>query len=216
MSERYLLLIRHGETDDNKRRVFQGHGGGPLNAIGHDQADAIGERLKDTPVRAIIASDVVRTRETALAIAKHHPHLEVSYDPLLREVDVGAWQGLGQESIEHAFPEEWAAWRRGIDVRRGGGETYGETAERAFTSLCAHTQADRTEAGGIFVFVSHAGTIRSLTAKMLGGKMERFAPVFNTALTVLEDSEERGIRLLLWNDVQHLKMGDPVSFLRAP
>jgi broad specificity phosphatase PhoE len=209
MSERYYLLVRHGETDDNKKRVFQGHGGSPLNEVGLAQAAAIGERLAATPIQSIIASDLERTRETAAAIGKHHPHLSIIHDARLREVDVGAWQGLGQTEIENAFPQEWAAWRKGIDVQRGGGETYRETAERAHRSVTEHFKKDP----GVYVLVAHAGTIRALAAKLLNAPMERFAPVHNTALTVLEDSEERGLRLLLWNDVTHLNLGDPIRFL---
>lgn len=209
MTERLLLFVRHGETDDNKRRVFQGHGGGPLNDLGKAQADAIGTRLRNVDIAAILASDVVRTRETAAAIAQHHPHLTVLPDMRLREVDVGAWQGLGQEEIERAFPDEWEAWRRGIDVRRGGGETYAETGARAAEAVNAHTTGKR----GVFVVVAHAGTIRAVAARFLAAPLERFAPVHNTALTVLEETAERGMRLILWNDIRHLDLGDPVDFL---
>jgi broad specificity phosphatase PhoE len=206
---RIFLFVRHGETDDNKNRVFQGHGGGALNTEGKSQARAIGERLRNAHIDAIFASDVVRTRETAEAIVRHHPSLTVQTDERLREVDVGAWQGLGQDEIETQFPSEWAAWRKGIDVRRGGGETYADTAIRAEAGIVAHTK-DRT---GTFVVVSHAGTIRAVVARMIGAPLERFAPVHNTALTVVEDTTERGMRLVLWNDVRHLDLGDPVGFL---
>jgi broad specificity phosphatase PhoE len=206
---RVLLWVRHGETDDNARKVFQGHGGGPLNDLGRKQADAIGERLKGLAIRKIIASDVVRTRETAAAIARFHERTPFEVDARLREVDVGAWQGLGQAEIEQEFPDEWKAWREGIDVRRGGGETYKETAVRAIAALEAHAAE-----AGVYVLVSHAGTIRGTVAEVMSVAIDQFAPVQNTALTALQSlADSKRFRLLLWNDVTHLNLRDPVQFL---
>ena len=61
----------------------------------------------------------------------------------LRELDLGTWQGLTGQQARERFPDEHAAWRSGADVRRGGGETYAEAAERASACLLEHLPALR-------------------------------------------------------------------------
>src|SRR5690349_6865123 len=121
-----LLLARHGETDDNARLIFQGQGGGSLNARGRAQAERLAARLVSS-LDVIVSSDLTRARETAEEVARA-THVEIVFDQKIREVDVGAWTGLAYEEVERRFPEEWAAWRAGLDVPRGGGETYAALA----------------------------------------------------------------------------------------
>jgi broad specificity phosphatase PhoE len=203
-----FLLVRHGETADNHNQVFQGHGGGPLNEVGLAQAKRVGERLATVHLDAIYASDLTRAAETAQAIADHHS-IAVAIDPLLREVDVGAWQGKRREALEAEFPEEWAAWRRGEDIRRGGGETYAEAGARAH-KLAADIA--RPELEHVVVLVSHAGTLRALATRLVEAPLDAFAPVRNTAVSCVEWRGEGLARLAFWNDTNHL--ADPLSLLR--
>ena len=55
-------------------------------------------------------------------------------DKRLREIDVGGWSGLTLDEVKAAFPQEYADWINGNreQLRRGGGETYGEVGARAF------------------------------------------------------------------------------------
>src|SRR5580693_3655695 len=127
MPRTQLLLVRHGETDDNRNQIFQGQLGCGLNALGRDQAARLGVRLAAGVVRpvALCTSDLDRARETA-EILGAALGLAPTLDPDLREVYLGAWQGLTHDEIAARFPDEHAAWRAGRDVRRGGGETYAE------------------------------------------------------------------------------------------
>ena len=60
-----LLLTRHGETDWNRERRWQGHAQTSLNATGRDQAQALARELADDPPDAVYSSDLPRSRETA-------------------------------------------------------------------------------------------------------------------------------------------------------
>src|SRR5579862_9961834 len=82
-----LLLVRHGETDWNAERRWQGHADVPLNARGRDQSETLAEQLGGEDIDAIYSSDLSRARDTALAVARRL-HLSVVVDPDLREVDV--------------------------------------------------------------------------------------------------------------------------------
>lgn len=198
-----FLLARHGETADNAKRIFQGQGGSGLNRLGHAQAGRLAERLRLAPPDAIVASDLERAVQTAQAVGAACG-LPVERDRALREVDVGAWQGKGYDEVRTLFPEEHAAWDRGLDVRRGGGETYGELALRVDGAIAA--LAER-HAGQRVLVVSHGGAIKSWIARILGVSsdgLRALAPVANTGLTTVERDAQGRHRLHTWNDVAHL------------
>lgn len=197
-----FYLARHGQTDDNARRVFQGQGGRGLNALGREQARRLGERLAKSGIAAIASSDLERALETARIVGEV-VGVEPTIDPRLREVDVGSWTGKGQEEIERLHPEEWAAWSVGLDVRRGGGETYAELAARIDGCLAS---LDIPDVSAPVLVVSHGGSIRSWCSRVCdperGSSLEA---VRNTALALIERVEPGVHRLCSWNDVAHLE-----------
>jgi len=126
------------EALDGRPDRVEGHTGGLAEGDGREyvldvvqaaQAQRLAERMKRSPPTAIFASDLERAAETARYIGEACG-LPVTLDPALREVDVGLWTGKGYEEVHALYPEEWAAWDSGLDVRRGGGETYAELAAR--------------------------------------------------------------------------------------
>lgn len=217
----HLYLVRHGETADNARRIFQGQGGSGLNRLGRAQAARLAERMKHLPLATttegvlhgwariarrpsvIVSSDLDRAVETA-TIVGGAIGVEVRTDVRLREVDVGTWTGKSYDEVERLFPEEWAAWDAGLDVRRGGGETYGELAARVGAAL-SHL-ASRHDGTRVLV-VSHGGAIKSFISKILGvtgDGMRVLAGVTNAGVTIVE-SDARRFRLHTWNDSSHLE-----------
>ena len=92
-----LLLARHGETDWNRERRWQGHADQPLNEAGRTQARELAETLADRSIDAIYASDLIRAHETARIIAERLG-LPVATNELLREVDVGDWAELSDRA----------------------------------------------------------------------------------------------------------------------
>jgi probable phosphoglycerate mutase len=89
-----LLLIRHAVNDFVNTGTLAGRlAGVHLNDEGIAQAEALGRRLADVPLRRIYSSPMERTMETAAAIVKHHPLLQVQRREEIGEVDYGDWQG---------------------------------------------------------------------------------------------------------------------------
>lgn len=200
-----ILLVRHGETDDNKNRVFQGQKGSGLNALGRAQAEKLAARLASVKITRVFASDLQRARETAEILSAPHA-LPVTTLVALREVDVGAWSGLPYDVVRERFPEEYAAWGAGLDVRRGGGETYAELGERMMTALTTIAHEVGTS-DGLALAVSHGGAIRSVMHAVLGhGSHARaLAAADNTSVTLLEhEDQERLFRVAVYNDTSHL------------
>jgi probable phosphoglycerate mutase len=204
-----LLLIRHGETDDNHNRIFQGQGGEGLNARGREQAKRLATRMsapQRVHLHALYCSDLARARETA-EILGEALGLSPIEEPAVREVDLGAWQGLDDDEVALRFPNEWDAWRNGRDIKRGGGETYAELQARVAGALERIIDKHRGQAVGV---VSHGAAIKVFVAHVLGLPLSRlrfFMAATNTALNLFE-IDERGAKLVIWNDAAHLR--DPI------
>jgi broad specificity phosphatase PhoE len=158
-----LLLARHGETDWNRERRFQGHADPPLNDAGREQARILAENLADEGIDAIYTSDLRRARETAEILAARSGSEVVALREL-REIDVGDWQGLTWPEIEARHPDGAARWGRdghGWD----GGETYDQLRERIVAAL--HVIAERHPGQRVLV-VGHGGTVRATRAFVEG------------------------------------------------
>jgi broad specificity phosphatase PhoE len=158
-----LVLVRHGETDWNRERRFQGHADQPLNDTGREQARVLARTLSSERIDAVYSSDLLRARETAEILAAGLGTEVVALQEL-REIDVGEWQGLTWPEIESRFPEGLVAWRE-----RGYGWDQGETYERlgervvgALTRIAASHPAQRV------LVVGHGGTVRVTRAHAAG------------------------------------------------
>jgi len=89
-----LTLIRHGQSMWNASGQAQGQSIVPLSEIGHRQAGCVARSVGgDGTIQALYSSDLTRCRQTMEPIAAALG-LAVCYDARLREIDVGAWQGL--------------------------------------------------------------------------------------------------------------------------
>ena len=192
---RRLLLLRHGRTAWNAEGRVQGQLDPPLDDLGARQSRAAAAAVAALRPDVLLSSDLLRARAGAKQVSEL-TGLPVRSDPGLREVWVGAWQGLTRDEAHCAFPAEYAAWQRGEDIRRGGGETYAEVGARAASVIL--TAADELPDLGLAVAVTHGGTIRALTGVLLElppAQWWRLAAIGNCCWTVLAEGR-RGWRLI--------------------
>lgn len=84
-----IILIRHGETEDNRKGVIYGKADRGLSDIGKEQARQAALLLKDEPIDCIYSSDLQRCIETAKLIAQYHPRITPITTTLLREISGG-------------------------------------------------------------------------------------------------------------------------------
>lgn len=192
------MLWRHGQTAWNVERRFQGSTDIELTGTGVAQARRAARLLAAMKPDAIVASDLRRAAATAAELAAL-TGLEVSSDAGLRETYAGAWQGLTHEEIIERHGEQYAAWKRGEPVRRGGGELETEVADRAAPVVLAN--AEKLPHGGTLVVVSHGGTIRTTIGRLLGlepHSWEALGGLTNCCWSVLGEGA-RGWRLLEHN-----------------
>ncbi|MFI9624678.1 histidine phosphatase family protein [Streptomyces sp. NPDC052042] len=195
---RRVVLWRHGQTAWNLEHRFQGSTDIPLTETGVGQARRAARLLASVRPHAILASDLRRAVATAAELAAI-TGMEVTYDAGLRETYAGVWQGLTHEEINALYGEEYAAWKRGEPVRRGGGELETEVADRAAPVVLEH--ADKLPDSGTLVVVSHGGTIRTTIGRLLGLEShhwEGLGGLSNCCWSVLGEGA-RGWRLLEHN-----------------
>ncbi|MFE3071711.1 histidine phosphatase family protein [Streptomyces sp. NPDC059247] len=162
---RRIVLWRHGQTSWNLERRFQGSTDIELTETGVAQARRAARLLAALEPDAIVASDLKRAAATAAELATLTGH-SVAHYSALRETYAGEWQGLTHDEIVTRYGDQYAAWKRGEPVRRGGGELESEVADRAAPVVLDH--ADKLPQDGTLVVVSHGGTIRTTIGRLLG------------------------------------------------
>lgn len=198
MTVRRVVLWRHGRTAWNALRRAQGQLDVEMDDVGRSQAREAAARLASLRPVAIVSSDLARAAATAAELTEA-TGLQAAHDPALREIDIGAWQGLTMDQYAERFPDEYRRWRAGEDVRRGGGETYAEVAERVSAAI-ERVVADLA-AGETVVLVSHGVAIRVGVCRFLGVPADRwhaFGGLSNCAWVVLEEAR-LGWRMTEWN-----------------
>lgn len=159
------MIWRHGRTAWNLERRFQGQTDIPLDEVGTAQAERSARLLASLQPDLIFSSDLQRAADTARELGRV-TGLPVSFDAGLRETYAGRWQGLTNEEIDRRYPEEVAAWRRGEQVRRGGGEFESEVADR--TVAVIERGLEKLDDGGTLVVVTHGGAARVAIGRLIG------------------------------------------------
>lgn len=138
---------------------WQGLADPTLSEKGRRQAAAAALQLGTFD--GVWASSLARAHETAAIIAELHGIGPVQIEPLLRETDVGPWQGLTTPQIEAEWPGFLA---RG--ERPDGFEPYDDAGQRMLDGLAA--VAASHPAGSEVLVVSHSGVIRSARQQVSG------------------------------------------------
>lgn len=196
-----MFVARHGETDWNRERRWQGHRGPGLNQTGEAQAAALAGRLEQIGVDIVYTSDLPRAVQTANVVAERLG-LPVEQDPAFREVDVGEWAGLTREEVAERDPEGFRRWSEG-----GAGWQDGESYEDMHARVvAAYERVCALHADARVLIVAHGGTVRALTAHAVGLGLHdrrRIDGVRNCSLTALEHRPEWN-RLVKFNDDGHL------------
>ena len=181
-----IALVRHGETDWNRDRRFQGHADVPLNSAGREQVRELADRLAGESFSVVYTSPLRRASESAELIAARLG-VDVRPSEALKEVDVGAWSGLTVHEIEDRYPEGFARW---VEWRCAGwsdGETYEQLGLRVVAGL---REIAVKHAGEQILAVTHGGPIRSAAAEALRVPLhevrDRLGPMANAAVVRID------------------------------
>jgi probable phosphoglycerate mutase len=196
-----VLLVRHGESTANARRVWQGHADYPLSERGRLEAEAAARSVARAGVDAIWASPLQRAWATAERIAAATGHA-IRVDDRLKEIDIGAASGLTHDEVVERFPERAVAMERGEPWAFPGQESPGQFSFRVFAVLDEMLALDAT-----ITAVTHGGVIQRIAAGIIGIPAERVFPfsLSNGSITeVIRDARGRLVLHRL-NDTCHIE-----------
>jgi len=167
-----LLLIRHGENDYVKTGKMAGRiPGVHLNEKGQKQAQALGEALKDIPLKAVYSSPLERAMETAQPIAESHK-LTILQEPDLMDTDIGKWQGKSVKMLR--LTKVWKIVQSAPSrFRFPEGESFPE-AQTRYVNTLERIIKKYNKPQDIVAVIFHADPIKLAVAHFLGMPLDHF------------------------------------------
>jgi len=135
MSDRLLVLVRHGQSDWNLKNLFTGWRDVDLSPQGVKEAQDAGRKLKAQGLKFDVAytSALTRAQRTLDLMLEEmgQTGIPVTKDQALNERDYGDLSGLNKDDARAKWGEEQVhIWRRSYDVAPPGGESLRDTAAR--------------------------------------------------------------------------------------
>ncbi len=196
-----LYVIRHGQTAWNADSRAQGHSDIPLDETGRLQAERLAESFAERPLERLLASDLLRCRETAEPLARLFG-LAPEWTAALRERAFGTWEGCTFTEYDQWTTE--ALERLGCaetELRPPSGESFDDVRARIEPIVEALRREDRPTA-----LVCHGGVGSVLLARLLecplpAARSFRFS---NTGVTELRRHPRGYYRIVRYNDTAHL------------
>jgi len=152
-----IVFARHGQTAPNREGLVLGRTDPELTEEGQQQAAWLAAALAAEPVTALLASPLLRTRQTADAIAEACG-LPVTLDDRLIEIDWGTWEGRSTGTLGQSDVDKWKA-DKGTAPE---GESLESLTQRVETFCTEHLD------GGLVVAVSHVSPIKAAAAWAMG------------------------------------------------
>ncbi len=157
------MLLRHGQTPMSVQKRYAGRSDPPLTEAGVQQAAAAAKRLASAGFGVIVTSPLLRTVQTAQAVAAVTGAAVVTEDGF-RETDFGAWEGLTFAEVRERWPAELSAWLADPEIAPPGGESFTDVSVRVIAALDRVLAA---RAGQTVLIVSHVTPIKTLVAAAL-------------------------------------------------
>ncbi|KAK8846607.1 hypothetical protein IAR55_005693 [Kwoniella newhampshirensis] len=222
----YILLARHGQTEDNVRGIIQGHKDTPLNDHGRLESSRLAERLRKFEIFEAHSSPLSRARETAEIVLQHHPDLTLTLADGLKERGLGSLEGRRREKGEkvpadaesvNSLAARSKAWFDSfLALHKPKGPLPSSSPFKHFRRSSHHHPTDQPVPEPIILVVSHGAWLGSFLSLVLSSAY-RFGlashvdprlPCYNTSLMVLRckwvDGKWKG-SVDDWGDIKHLE-----------
>ncbi|MBS7540422.1 2,3-bisphosphoglycerate-dependent phosphoglycerate mutase [Ancylobacter lacus] len=166
MSDRLLVLVRHGQSEWNLKNLFTGWRDPDLTPKGVEEAIAAGKRLRGEGYAfdVCFTSDLRRAQKTLDLILEQmgSSNLPIICDQALNERDYGELSGLNKDDARVKWGEEQVhVWRRSYDVPPPGGESLKDTVARALPYYVKEI-LPRVLRGERVLVAAHGNSLRAL------------------------------------------------------
>ncbi len=199
-----IIYVRHGETNWNIERRYQGQTDIPLNEKGLQQAEWVAERLAGEKVAAIYASDLTRAFVTAQTIAKRHG-LEVIPMPAFREISFGDWEGSSFNGLDNdAKAQIDKIFTDPEHIKVPGGENFQQVQARTNEGIAELLEKHPNET---IIVVTHGAAIRTILCSALNLSLASVWHIRqdNTAVNQIAYYPGDHAIVELMNDAHHLR-----------
>jgi 2,3-bisphosphoglycerate-dependent phosphoglycerate mutase len=175
MSERLLVLVRHGQSEWNLKNLFTGWKDVDLTAQGILEAKKAGEKLKARGIKFDVAftSALKRAQKTLdLVLAEMgESKIPIFRDQALNERDYGDLVGLNKDDARKKWGDEQVLkWRRSYDIAPPGGESLKDTVARTLPYFMREI-LPRVLRGERTIVAAHGNSLRALVMVL-----ERLSP----------------------------------------
>ena len=165
-----LVLVRHGQSEWNKKNLFTGWKDVGLTAEGEAEAERAGELLAAEGLHFDIAftSKLQRAQRTLAIILDKlgQQELETVRNEALNERDYGDLVGLNKDDAREKWGEEQVhIWRRSFDIPPPGGESLKDTADRVLPYYESDI-APLLSAGKSIIVSAHGNSLRALVMRL--------------------------------------------------
>ena len=202
---RRIVLARHGQTEWNIDRRFQGKTDVPLNDVGREQAHALAARLSSWPFEVVYSSPLSRALYTASEIAERRGLVPVVL-PELHEIDFATWEGQSIVALSEDPNGAFARWRDDPFFNPPqGAESWDDIKTRLSTAIKRILDGPEQH----IVVISHGGVMRALYAVLVGMDPHKVwdMDVSNCAFSGVEIRRGRAC-LAFANDNLHIRCGE--------
>ena len=202
-AEKQWYIIRHGETEPNRRQIIQGSGlDAPLNETGHRQARDFFSAYRHIPFDSVYTSALIRTHESVMPFLELGiPHIRLAE---LNEISWGSKDGTriepGEISVYNSLVNDWKAGL--LDRSFEKGESPNEVAKRLRRAIDQLMPIPEK----LSLMCIHGRTLRILLCVLTGKPLSEMETFLHSNLSLYILSLRDGIWTIdLRNDTSHLR-----------
>lgn len=167
----YLYLVRHGETDLNKKSVYYGKLDPEINEKGIKQSENLKNSLENIKFDVVVASPLKRTLKSAVIISGLEEE-EIVKVPGFKEINFGLWEGMNYKEVMRKYPKDWANWSEDwINYTIPQGENFKKfyfRVEDSINNIINENQDKR------ILIVAHEGSLKAIALKLLKMPLEAY------------------------------------------
>jgi broad specificity phosphatase PhoE len=163
-----LIIIRHGETEENSRGVIHGHSKGKLSSRGQQQAKDLAVKLKGEQITAIYSSDYQRCIQTAEILHAKHKDIPLKFIPEIREIHGGSLNKVG---FSPKLVIKGIQLMKLLHLKSPGGESWDELCARVGNFLNETYDKHKDET---IVLVTHGIAMQAMRSLLEDNRGHRF------------------------------------------
>jgi len=198
-----IYIVRHGQTEWNIQKRYQGSGDSPLTERGINQAKALNNYLKDMNFDKVFSSPSKRALHTA-QIVSGKPASEIITISDFQEINLGKWEGKLYSEMENENPDLYHGfWHAPHLYKPTDSESFTDLTNRTFS---AFLNTVKQNIGKRILIVSHAAASMSILNKIENRPLDKFweKMLHQTSLSIVEAVDDK-LSVLKYGDTSHLE-----------